>query len=403
MSRSVYLQAGTFFLLCAVLAFATFVHGAPQYSEAATIGQGVKSFQELSDRFAALANQKGGVYAYEVLREAPLPPGTDLHLLGHTVGDILYTQKGVAGIADCTQDFRNACSHAVVIGALNDFGPSDSTLKQIDDACKQAPGGSGAYTMCYHGLGHGVFAYFGYDLTKTDAFCKRMGTEAYHDEQYTQCVGGAIMELMGGGGHDHDQWLAARQKYLTGDPLAPCDSTLITASAKGYCYIYVTPQLFEAAGAELAQPDPATFPKAFSFCDAIPTSKQSERDSCFGGFGKEFIPLAGDRDIRLVASFSDKAYAMAASWCELASPADGKDSCIAQEVESVFWGGENDPAASFRFCADVPFSLQSACYQRLAIDIKRYLPDTDQAKWCAKLAPGYENACQPNAPIPQGI
>src|SRR6185369_5825096 len=99
MKRRAYLQYGVFFLFCVMLAFAVFKHGAPQYAEAATIGQGIKSFQELSDRFAALANKKGAVYAYEVLREAPLPPGTDLHLLGHTVGDILYKQKGVAGIA----------------------------------------------------------------------------------------------------------------------------------------------------------------------------------------------------------------------------------------------------------------------------------------------------------------
>ena len=403
MRGSNYLQAGIIFVVCAVLVFAGVKQATAPYAEAETIGQGVANFKELSDRFAALAQKKGGVYAYDVLRQASLPPNTDLHLLGHAVGDILYAQKGVAGIADCTQDFRNACSHAVVIGALNEFGPSDSTLKKIDDACKQAPGGSGAYTMCYHGLGHGVFAYFGYDLQKTDGFCKRMGTAQYHDEQYTQCVGGAIMELMGGGGHDHDAWLAARQKYLTSDPLAPCDSALITQAAKGFCYIYITPQLFEAAGAKLARPDPITFPKAFSFCDAIPTSKQSNRDACFGGFGKEFIPLAGDRDIRKVATFSDQAYATAAQWCDLAAPQDGKESCIAQEVESVFWGGENDPAASFRFCSVAPFALQSACYKRIALSIKRYLPEASQQQWCDKLAPEYEDGCQPSAPMPQGV
>jgi len=400
---SKHLQVGIFFVVCAAFIFAGLKQGAAPYAEASTIGQGVATFKELTDRFATLANEKGAVYAFEVLRQATLPPDTDLHLLGHTVGDILYTQKGVAGIADCTQDFRNACSHAVVIGALNEFGPSDSTLKQIDDACKQAPGGSGAYTMCYHGLGHGVFAYFGYDLQKTDAFCKRMGTAKYGYQQYTQCVGGAIMELMGGGGHDHDAWLAAREKYLTGDPLAPCDTTLITQSAKGFCYIYLTPQLFQAAGAELARPDPATFPKAFSFCDVIPKSQKSNRDSCFGGFGKEFIPLAGDRDIRRVALFSDQAYATAASWCDLSGPQDGKESCIAQEVESVFWGGENDPAASFRFCSLVPGGLQSACYRRIAFDIKRYLPEAAQTQWCNKLAPTYQDGCALGAPEPQGM
>jgi hypothetical protein len=119
------------------------------YPEADSIGKNVSSFQKLSDRFTSLAQAKGGVYAFDVLKIASLPPNTDLHLLGHVVGDILYKQKGVAGMLDCTQDFRNACSHAIVIGTLNEFGPSKG-LSLIHDACAKAPGGSGAYTMCYH-------------------------------------------------------------------------------------------------------------------------------------------------------------------------------------------------------------------------------------------------------------
>ena len=119
------------------------------YSEVSQIGQNVRSFKELSDRFVELASKKGAVYAYEILKQANLPQGTDFHLLGHVVGDELYKQKGVGAIADCTQDFRNACSHTIVIGALNEFG-GEKALSLIRDACIKAPGGSGAYTMCYH-------------------------------------------------------------------------------------------------------------------------------------------------------------------------------------------------------------------------------------------------------------
>ncbi len=368
------------------------------YAEAATVGKGITSFKELSDRFADIARTKGGLYAYEVLRRADLPPDTDFHLLGHAVGDILYTQKGTPGIADCTQEFRNACSHTMVIGALQEFGAGDETLKLIDDACKAAPGGPGAYTMCYHGLGHGVFAYFGYDLQKTDAFCKKMGTPAYGDQQYTECVGGAIMELMGGGGHDHELWVVARQKYLTADPLAPCTNPILSVGAKGYCYIYLTPRLLELAGAQLARPDPSTFPKAFSFCDAVPTKDQKLRDSCFGGFGKEFVPLAGSRDIRAVDSFSDQQYSLAAGWCALSGPDDGKRSCVGQALESVFWGGENDLAASFRFCAVAPADLQDACYKKLGNNIQRYLLGAVRERWCSELSVDYRDVCKLGAP-----
>ncbi|MBI5457505.1 hypothetical protein HY971_02145 [Candidatus Kaiserbacteria bacterium] len=363
------------------------------YPEVSTIAEGAATFRELSDRFVALAEAKGASYAFEVLKRAELPPDTDFHLLGHAVGDVLYGQKGVAGIADCTQEFRNACSHAVVIGTLNDFGAGDTTLRMIDDACKKAPGGSGAYTMCYHGLGHGVFAYFRYDIPKTVAFCKQMGTREYKEEQFAQCVGGAIMELTGGGGHDHDLWLLAREKYLSSkNPLSPCETSLIPDRAAYFCLLYITPQLLALAGADAGHPDPATFPKAFSFCGRIPKSRQSSRDACFGGFGKEFIPLAGARDIRAVDRFSDEQYKEAISWCELAAAPDGKRACIDQALGSVFWGGENDARASVRFCSLVSDdTLRTFCYTSLAENISRYTPD--RAEVCALLPAEYQTGC----------
>ncbi len=363
------------------------------YAEAQSIGKNVESFKELSDRFVALAKDKGAVYAFAVLKIANLPSNTDLHLLGHAVGDELYKQQGMGGIAYCTQDFRNACSHAVVIGALNEFGTSDATLKKIDDACRQAPGGLGAYTMCYHGLGHGVFAYFGYDLQKTVSFCKRMGTSQYNDEQYTQCVGGAVMELMGGGGHDHGAWVVAREKYLNPhDPTALCLGSLIPDSAKTFCFEYLTPELFAQAGAELTSPDPATFPKAFGFCDAVPAGRPELRRACYGGFGKEFVTIAGARDIRHVDQFGDEEYTRAAQWCTLAQTHEGQEACVREALQSVFWGGENNPQASVRFCTDAPTGSQSACWDELTHAIAQYLPGRTEV--CVLLPAYYQPTCK---------
>jgi hypothetical protein len=384
-------------LLCAALAI---VLGARSllrveiYPEAKTIGNEVATFQQLSERFVALAKEKGGAYAFEILREAALPPNTDLHLLGHAVGDILYEQEGVDAIKECTQEFRNACSHSVVIGALNEFGAGDATIKKIQEACAFAPGGPGAYTMCFHGLGHGVFAYFGYDIPKTVAFCKRLGTPAHGEQEYPQCVGGMTMELVGGGGHDRDTWVSSRQKYLDpADPLSPCDRSLVPDEAKSFCYTYLTPRLFEAAGADLANPDPSTFPEAFSYCDVIKDVKL--REGCYGSFGKEFIPLAAARDIRNVDAMSDEQYRLAISWCSTAKVAAAKDACIAQELESVFWGGENDPQASLRFCSLVSGErMQATCYRTLAYDVSLYVPDSGQhAALCASLPEAYREEC----------
>jgi len=344
------------------------------YTEAETIGIDVATFEELSNRFNDLSEEKGALYAFEILRRAELPQNTDLHLLGHVVGDELYNQEGVSGIVHCTQEFRNACSHSLVIGTLNDFG--EWGLDDIREACKQAPGGSGAYTMCYHGLGHGVFSHFAFQFPETVDFCEKTGTEEYNNREYIECVGGAVMELMGGGGHDPYNWEIARDQYLsTYEPLSLCMGDQIPDEAQEICLIYLTPFIWESVGIELGRPDPKKFPEAFAVCDSIPVEKQSLRDACFGGFGKEFVPIVGARDIRGVDALSDEQYARASSWCLYAKPEDGRRACIGDAVASLFWGGENDSDASFRFCSLTDVSMKSACYTRLAQDITSFVKE----------------------------
>jgi hypothetical protein len=134
----------------------------PSYPEITELANKHYTFTELKQYFTKLAETKGGAYAYEVLKQAAVPPQTDMHLLGHVVGDQLYRQQGIEGIKVCTDDFRNACSHSIVVGLLLDKG--ETILPEIAKTCKEAPGGTGAYTMCYHGLGHGVLAYTNYNL-----------------------------------------------------------------------------------------------------------------------------------------------------------------------------------------------------------------------------------------------
>ena len=203
------------------------------------------------------------------------------------------------------------------------------------------------------------------------------------------------MELMGGAGHDPERWLQARERYLSTDrPLAPCDTEVIPVEVKTFCYTYLTPRLFELAGADLGNPDPALFPKAFSFCGAL--TEERLRKACFGGFGKEFVPLAGARDIRAVDSLSPKQYALAASWCELAPAEDGGRACLVEALASVFWGGENDPEAGFRFCSAVSGAGTEACYKGLAENIRKYLPE--RRELCAQVPVPSRSPCE--APVP---
>lgn len=364
------------------------------FNEVNTIGN-VATFAELQENFEQLADKKGARYAFDVLRRAAIPPNTDMHLLGHVVGDKLFAQEGIDGIAACTQEFRNACSHSIVVGALREEG--EGALEKIREACKKAPGGPGAYTMCFHGLGHGVFSFYDFEYPETVAMCEKTGTSEYRNREAIECIGGSVMELMGGGGgHDPSGWERARESYLrSDDPLSPCMADFMPEHARGICFTYLTPRLWEHAGIDLGTPDPTLFSKAFAYCDQIPVDKKEWRMACFGGFGKEFIPLLAARDIRAVDSMPDERMRTAVQWCEKALVSDGVAACVAEGVSSLFWGGENDPSASFRYCALVPEGeANRACYERLAGAIQSYVRDAAQREaLCGQIPSLYQPLC----------
>lgn len=368
--------------------------GASSYPEAAQVSNERWSFQQYSDYFRQLALKKGAPYAFQVMLRADFPQGIDLHLLGHVVGDVLYKQKGIAGIQYCTEDFRDACSHSIVVGALLERGPS--ALAEITQACKEAPGGRGAYTMCFHGLGHGVLAYTDYDMQKAVQMCKQVGTPQYGDQEYTQCVGGTMMEMVSGV-HDPTAWDKQKANYFKADdPLFPCDARWMPEEPRSMCYDYLTPHLFEAAGSDYGRPDPKTFPKAFSFCGAIPAdaAHQPDRAACYGGFGKDFIGLVVGRDIRNVGSTPAPALAQLRDWCAMAGDAQGTIDCDQYVLGSLFWGGETAPDAALAFCGLLDGAPQDACYRELGGVIAYYHANDGKAEpLCTRLPEAYRSSC----------
>jgi len=351
-----------------------------------------QSFKDFSKYFSGLAKEKGGAYAFEVLKTAPVPPGIDMHLLAHVVGDILYTQEGLEGIKVCTEDFRNACSHAIVVGLF--FEEGEGALSKIAKACYQAPGGSGAYTMCFHGLGHGILAYSGYDLERAVELCKKTGTTEYEYEESSQCVSGAIMETISGV-HDPELWARQRPKYFRqDDPLYPCSADFIPKEARYLCYLYLTPHLFEAAGTNTWTPTA----KAFSFCDKIPMRDAALRDACYGGFGKEFVGFVGGRDIRAssMERIGENQLKEVYEFCLLADNKEGASSCVRGATNSLYWGGENDRSVALKFCTLMQDSwYQQGCFANLMGAVNYYIKDPlYKMEFCEEIPKDYRQECQ---------
>ncbi|MCE9549082.1 hypothetical protein K8Q98_01650 [Candidatus Nomurabacteria bacterium] len=379
-----------------ILIFGSFGFGGGSYSELRSIENRAVNFEEALKFFTDLAKDKGARYAFSALKVVNFQSDIDLHLLGHGIGDILYKQEGVDGMTVCDNDFRNACSHSMVIGLFNDKG--EDALKEVAEACRKAPGGVGAYTMCFHGLGHGILAYEGYDMEKASKICQKTGTPQYNYNEATQCISGTVMEIIGGGFHDREIWEVQRKKYLNKNkPLSLCESSFISKEAKYLCYVYLTPYLFEAVGANLGKPTAKDFAKAFKFCDLIPKDKSSERDACFGGFGKEFDGLVQGRDIRQgsINNLSSTQLKQIYDWCLLASNKLGINSCVVHALNSLYWGGENERSVSVNFCTQIEDEFfQGSCFNALINAVSYYIQDLNYRKlFCEELPEAYQPEC----------
>lgn len=348
---------------------------------------GEASFDDLAGFFKKLAEEKGAVYAYDALRVAEVPTGIDMHLLGHLVGGILYKEKGIEGIKFCTEDFRNACSHTIVIGLLFDRG--EEALADIARVCREAPGGYGAYTMCFHGLGHGFLAYKEYDMEGAIELCKKTGTI-----EYIECVGGIVMEMMAGV-HDLEKWKAQVGKYFKeDDPFYPCTAPFMPQDAKVVCILYITPHLFEAAGANLSFPDPKYYKKALSFCERLEEDRGA-RGACFQGFGKEFVVLAKGRDIRRISEMTEDELSNVISWCRERDEEEGFKGCLKGALQSIFWGGENDPSTSIAFCNTAKeASIKDFCFDFLFGLEPYYIKDErERDAFCREVPKNYSREC----------
>ncbi|HYE22298.1 MAG TPA: hypothetical protein VD998_01770 [Verrucomicrobiae bacterium] len=371
--------------------------GKADYGEIESIKGSNMDFGQLSKYFSDLAEEQGGEYAYKSLAKAAalsyIPQNIDLHLLGHVVGDVLYKQEGIDGIKVCTNDLRNACSHSIVVGALLEFG--ESSLGEIVDTCKLAPGGSGAYTMCIHGLGHGVLAYTEYDMKKAIDFCGKIMPPSF-DRVYVECAGGIAMEMMSGI-NDPEAWRKQSVNYFKkDDPLAPCNMDFMPKEAQPICYNFLTPHLIEASGGNFGSPTPEDYKAAFKLCDTIPKNQDANRNSCFGGLGKEFPVLVNNRNVQNVTSLSDDKLKTIYEWCSLGIGEESTRACLNSSLQSLYWGGENEPQISIRFCRTMGTSEhQNFCFENLFGSVSYYISDSSYKKqFCSDVPENFQDRCK---------
>ena len=162
---------------------------------------------------------------------------------------------------------------------------------------------------------------------------------------------------------------------------------------KMLCYSYITPYIFDAAGATNGNPDPSIYTKSFTFCDAV--ENDNLRKSCYGGLGKEFVVLSQDRDIRRIEDTPDSKLQLSASWCALSDNTEAESACLLSILDSLYWGGENNPEVSIRFCSLLNAGeAKDACFSHL-FEITTYYQNDQliRKNICDAVPLAYQETC----------
>lgn len=360
--------------------------------------------EEYRNFFVSLAEKKTAVYAFQVLKYADIPEGVDVHKLGHSIGYVHYDQKGLKGIYDCTTDFRNACEHAIVVQALIVSGTK--AFEDVAKVCSEGPGGITAYVHCFHGIGHGLMAYFDYDYEESVAACRKVydfaityNPEVTTSDMWHECVGGATMELTQGE-HDQNAWLAAKKIYMPdSDILMPCDAPFLPDEVRPMCYSYIKPRFLEAAGAVRGTPSPDAYPAALAYCGLIPADEPQSRDGCYAGFGAIFAYFASG-DARTLEHMTEEELQNVHEWCGYIGDERDRSVCSLSALDVIFWGGQSDSPASIAFCSLAPDEyLRSRCFTALG-EMARYSFESRPRalEFCARFPEAYRNECINTAP-----
>ncbi len=98
--------------------------------------------------------------------------------------------------------------------------------------------------------------------------------------------------------------------------------------------------------------------------------------------------LSQDRDIRRIEDTPTEKLQLSASWCMLADNEEASNACLLSILDSLYWGGENDPEVSVRYCSVLEdASAQDACFAHLYDITLYYQPDMEKRKAICDLVP----------------
>jgi len=270
-------------VLCLTLAFVA-VHAKPSLKHAPrdTTVPGASAFTaEEAQYWKGKIASDGGVDAYQafskaVAKDAP----SSQHLQAHEFGGLLFEVEGIAALTACDIQFSMGCFHEFLGQAISSQGIG------VIGTLAQECGTLDRFTQseCFHGIGHGIQAWLGYepkDLLKGLKLCK--AASAPYEFANGGCVAGLYMEFYFRTMISSDH--ATQRPLVDNNYLSPCD--LVYEDDKPTCVSWLPlwwANLFHAQSQPGKIDTEALYIKLGKTCRLLGLP-QDLTDACFEGIG----------------------------------------------------------------------------------------------------------------------
>jgi hypothetical protein len=302
----------------------------------------------------------------QTLREPD--PGFSCHRVAHAMGGAaLARTKG--DVARAFIEGSPVCASGYYHGVLERgfSGIEDSELAaKARELCADPELVAAPFLQfqCYHGLGHGLMIYTGYDmplgLKTCDALPDSFGQSS--------CAGGVFME-------NSNTSYGTKSSWLRDDDLIyPCNS--VAERHKYACYQLVTARIRQVK------------PGWRAIARECRLSERGWVTTCFESMGRDASGDAGS-DTR-----------KAVRLCRAAGPDEiDCDYGVAREIVNADSGGER----AGRFCTQVPAPNRPRCFEGVGTVLSTlHTGEADKRRACAQVAGRYARDCVAGAGIPAG-
>lgn len=216
----------------------------------------------------------GGLAAYEELL-ALAAAGKAGHQEAHYFGAGIYRALGSASITVCGEELEYGCLHEVFGLVIEHDGLA--ALRALRDYCEAH---DDAFSLCVHGIGHGLVSYFGYEesaMARSLSVCR----DVFEPDEAGKCAAGVFMEYL-------DRTMLAGEggpfPVSPQEPYAPCYAA--PEDDKPHCFSEL-PRTWRKA----LWPNGATSSEAVRETERLCAGlgERKFRIACFGGIGSEFF------------------------------------------------------------------------------------------------------------------